>query len=160
YYSTISSAHFDPSGAYNSLIAALETHAAHHYEDKSFSFSELGKFDSIRPTLDKLRCLPDAGPLVEELEDQLAKNESAVARELRLFVGEVLPDEFWTLPDELRQGASLPEQIRRDELNKRLNAVYRARSGRAHRGSSFPAHTEFGTSDRVPHRVLAAVLNQ
>jgi hypothetical protein len=62
-------------GAYNSLIAALEALAAHHYEDKSFPFSQLGKFDSIRPALNKLRCLPDAAPLVEKIESQLAMKE-------------------------------------------------------------------------------------
>jgi hypothetical protein len=160
YYSAIASAHYDPSGAYISLVAALETLAAHHYEDKSFPFSKLTKFDPVRPTLEKLRCLPGASPLVEKLERTLAKNESAVSRKLRMFVVEFLPDEFWTLPDELRQGTSLPEQIRKDELDKRLGAVYRARSRRTHAGSSFPAHTEFGTSDRVPPRVMAALFNQ
>jgi hypothetical protein len=160
YYSAISSAHFDPSGAYSLLVAALETLAAYRYKDKSFSFSELRKFDSIRPTLDKLRCLPGASPLVEELERKLAKSESAVSLKFRMFVAEFLPDHFWTSPDELRQGASLPEQIRKDELDKRLRLVYRARSGRTHAGSSFPAHTEFGTSDWVPHRVVAALLSQ
>jgi hypothetical protein len=38
YYSAISSAHFDPSGAYSSLIAALETLAAHHYKDSRSHF--------------------------------------------------------------------------------------------------------------------------
>ncbi len=124
YYSAISSAHFDPSGAYSSLIAALETLAARHYAGKSFPFSELRKFVSIRPTLKKLRELPNAGPLVDNLEQELAKNESSVARKLRMFVAEFLPDEFWTSPDELRHGASLPEQIQKGELNKRLQAVY------------------------------------
>jgi hypothetical protein len=116
YYSAIGSAHFDPSGAYSSLVAALETLAAHHYKDKSFSFSELTKYDPIRPTLDKLRSLSGTSQLVEELEQTLAKNESAVSRKLRMFVAEFLPDEFWTSPDELRQGGSV-EQIRRDELD-------------------------------------------
>jgi hypothetical protein len=160
YYSAISSAHFDPSGAYSLLVAALETLAAYRYGGKSFSFSELTKFDFIRPILNKLRGFPGAIPLVEELERKLAKSEPAVSLKLRMFVAEFLPDYFWTSPDELRQGASLPEQIRKDELDKRLKAVYRARSGRTHAGSSFPAHTEFGTSDRVPHRVVAALLNQ
>lgn len=160
YYSAISSAHFDPSGAYNSLVAALETLAAHHYADKSFSFSELTKFDPIRPILNNLRSLKDAKPFVEELEQKLAKNESSVARKLRILVSEFLPDEFWTSPDELRQGTSLPERIRQGELQKRLTAVYGARSGRTHAGSSFPAHTEFGTSDRVPLHVVAALLDQ
>jgi hypothetical protein len=158
YYLAIGSAHFDPSGAYNSLVVALETLTARHYKAKSFSFSELTKFDPIRPTLNKLRSLPEASQLVEELEEKLAKNESAVSRKLRIFVAEFLPDEFWTSPDELRQ--SVHEQIRRDELDKRLKAVYRARSGRTHAGSLFPAHTEFGTSDRVPVRVVAALLDQ
>jgi hypothetical protein len=160
YYSAISSAHFDPSGAYSSLVAALETLAAHHHADRSFSFAELKKFDPIRPILDKLRSLQGAGPSVDELEQKLANNEPSVARKLRLFVAEFLPDEFWTSPDELRHGASLAEQIRKDELNKRLTAVYRARSGRAHAGSAFPAHTEFGTSDRVPLRVVAGLLDR
>ncbi len=73
YYSAIGSAHFDPSGAYTSLVAALETLAAHHYKDKSFSFSELKKFDPIRPTLDKLRSLPGTSQLVEELEQNLSQ---------------------------------------------------------------------------------------
>jgi hypothetical protein len=119
----------------------------------------LTKYDPIRPTLDKLRSLSGTSQLVEELEQTLAKNESAVSRKLRMFVAEFLPDEFWTSPDELRQGGSV-EQIRRDELDKRLKAVYRARSGRAHAGSSFPGHTEFGTSDRVPIHVVAALLDQ
>ena len=68
--------------------------------------------------------------MVEELEQKLAKNESAVSRKLRMFVAEFLPDEFWTSPDELRQGAPVHDQIRRDELDKRLRAVYGARSGR------------------------------
>ena len=38
YYSAISSAHFDPSGAYTSLVAALETLATHQYKGRSFSF--------------------------------------------------------------------------------------------------------------------------
>jgi hypothetical protein len=160
YYSAIGSAHFDPSGAYSSLVAALETLAAHQYKDKSFSFSELTKFDSIRPTLDKLKDFPGASQFVEELEQKLAKNESAVSRKLRIFVAEFLPDEFWISPDELRQGASVHEQIRKNELNKRLGAVYGARSRRTHAGSSFPAHTEFGTSDKVPPRVVAAHLDR
>lgn len=160
YYSAIGSAHFDPSGAYSSLVAALETLAAHQYKDKSFSFSELTKFDPIRSALDKLRSLPGTSQLVEELEQTLAKNESAVSRKLRMFVAEFLPDEFWTSPDELREGASAQEQIRRDELDKRLRTVYRARSRRTHAGSSFPGHTEFGTSDHVPIRVVAALLGR
>ncbi len=77
-----------------------------------------------------------------------------------MFVAEFLPDEFWTSPDELRQSASLAEEIRKGELDKRLVAVYRARSGGTHSGSSFPAHTEFGTSDRVPLRVVAPLLDR
>jgi hypothetical protein len=160
YYSAISSAQFDPSGAYSSLIAALETLAARRYRGKSFSFSELTKFDPIRSTLDNLRGLPGASPLVEELERKLAKNEPAVTRKFRMFVAEFLPDEFWTSPDELWQGASLPEQIHKNELDKRLKAAYRARSGRTHAGLSFPAHTEFGTSDRVPLHVVRALLDR
>ncbi len=76
-----------------------------------------------------------------------------------MFVAEFLPQEFWTSPDELRQGVSVHEQICKDELDKRLRAVYRARSGRTHAGSSFPGHTEFGTSDQVPIRVVAALLD-
>ncbi len=160
YYSAISSAHFDPSGAYAALVAALETLAAHHYSGRSFSFPELTKFDFIRPILGKLRSLPNASALVDELEQKLAENEPSVARKLRMFVPEFLPDEFWTSTDELRQGVSPLEQIRKGELNKRLNAVYRARSGRSHAGLSFPAHLEFGTSDRVPLRVVAALLDK
>jgi hypothetical protein len=159
YYSAIGSAHFDPSGAYGSLVAALETLASHHYKGKTFSFSELGKFDSIRPILDSLRRLTGTSELVAELEKKLAKNESAVARKLRMFVAEFLPDEFWTSPDELRQVASAHEKIGKDELGKRLNAVYRARSGRTHTGSSFPPHTEFGTSEWVPFHVVTALLD-
>jgi hypothetical protein len=120
----------------------------------------LTKFDSIRPTLDKLKNLPGARQLVDELEQKLAKNESAVSRKLRMFVAEFLPDEFWVSPDELRQGTSVHEQISKNKLNKRLGAVYGARSRRTHAGSSFPAHTEFGTSDNVPPRVVAAVLDR
>jgi len=159
YYSAISSAHFDPSGAYSSLVAGLETLAAHHYAGKSFAFSELGKFDSIRPILDKLRGLSGSGSLVDDLEQKLADNESSVARKLRMLVAEFLPDELWTSPDELRQGTSLPEDISKDELDKRLVAVYRARSGRSHAGSLFPGHTEFGISDRVPLHVVTAILD-
>jgi len=160
YYSAISSAHFDPSGAYSSLIAALETLATSHHAGKSFPFSELRKFDSIRPTLAKLRELPQAGPLVDELEQKLAKNETSVARKFRMFVAEFLPDEFWGSPDELRQIGAFSEQIQKDELDKRLVAVYRARSGSTHSGSLFPAHVEFGTTDWVPLHVMAALLDQ
>jgi len=160
YYSAMCSAHFNPSGAYGSLVVALETLAAHHYAGKRFSFSELRKFDSIRPILDELRNLPNARELVDELERKLANLESSVGRKFRMFVSEFLPEEFWSSPDELRQSASLPEQIRRDELDRRLVAVYRARSGGTHAGSSFPAHTEFGTSDWVPLRVMTALLDR
>jgi hypothetical protein len=160
YHSAISSAHFDPSGAYSSLVTALEALAAHHYMGKTFSFSQLTKFDSIRPALNELRALSGASPVVDELEKKLAANESSVARKLKMLVAEFLPSEFWTSPDELRQGTSITEEVREEDLNKRLTAVYGARSVRAHTGSSFPAHTEFGTSDLVPLRVVAALLDQ
>jgi hypothetical protein len=160
YYLAISTAHFDPSGAYASLIAALETLAAYHYKDKSFTFADLTKFDGVRPTLEKLRSSPEASQLVDDLERKLAKNESAVARKLRMFVAEFLPEEFWTSPDELRPQDALIAQIPRDELDKRLKAAYGARSSRTHAGAPFPPHVEFGTSDRVPMRVMAGLMDQ
>ena len=47
YYGGLSSARFDPSGAYVSLVSAIECLAGHHYRGREFAFDDVPKFDNL-----------------------------------------------------------------------------------------------------------------
>jgi hypothetical protein len=103
YYAGLSIARFDPSGAYVSLVSAIECLAGHHYKARKFLFDQTPKFEGLRPILDKLSTLPGAQNLVEQCKNELMKQEHLIKSKFRLLIAEFIPEDFLLTTDQLYQ---------------------------------------------------------
>jgi hypothetical protein len=140
YYGGLSGARFDPSGAYVSLVSAIECLAGHHYNGQKFAFDDVPKFKSSKQTLEELATLQDAQPLVDKLKQELIQTENFLIHKFCLLVENFLPREFWTTPDDLFEFSTIAGPSDKSTLAKHLKAPYTARSKYVHTGKPFPAH--------------------
>jgi hypothetical protein len=108
YYAGLSIARFDPSGAYVSLVSAIECCPGITTRRES---SLSVKFDSLRPILHELSALPGAQDLVEQCRIKLIKQERSIKSKFRLFIAEFLPEDFLLTSDQLyKMPAAAPPQ--------------------------------------------------
>jgi hypothetical protein len=158
YHAALSLVSFDPSAAYVSLVCAIECLAGHHYEKRTFDFDSVAKFQTLRPILDKISLLPDACILVDQIKKELINSEHFLLQKFVLFITEHVPQEFYTIPDELNPDGSALPVIAAKHFTWCLKRIYNARSAYVHSGAPFPAYIEFGTRDRTPSNSLHTML--
>jgi hypothetical protein len=161
YYAGLSLARFDPSGAYVSLVSAIECLAGHHYKKLKFDFDQVDEFDGLRPLLAQLSALPQARDLVDQCKKKLMKKERFIKQKFCLLASEFLRADF-LVDDELYQIPAMVLSAPRDEsaLDESLNHVYKARSKYVHEGKRFPPYIEFGLHQNVPVEVGVATLER
>ena len=75
YHAALSLVAFDPSGAYVSLVSAIECLAGHHFAGRRFDFDSVPKFEGLRPLLEKIGRLPEGGAIAEQLKSELIQTE-------------------------------------------------------------------------------------
>lgn len=158
YHAGLSLVGFDPSVAYVSLVSAVECLAGHHYTGLVLEFNEVEKFGGVRGPLDKVAALPGGEPLSAKIKEELVRVERFLRRKFLIFIVNHLPNEFWTVRDELYNYESVFPKIIRPNLLPCLKKVYDARSSYLHGGSPFPAYAEFGVRDQNPLEVNLGLL--
>jgi hypothetical protein len=159
YYAALSLAPFDISGAYLSLVSALECLAGHHYAKKTYAFADVPKFQNLEPLLTELREVAGDDTLASKLESALMQGEHFLIKKFRLLVADFLPQEFWTTADDINPQIVPQLAIEEPDLSKKLGAVYNARSKYVHAGTPFPPYVQIGIGDRVPVSVVVAALD-
>jgi hypothetical protein len=160
YYAGLSLARFDPSGAYVSLVSAIECLAGHHYKKQVFAFDQTRKFESLQRTLHQLSTLPGARDLVEQCKDKVMKTEHSITQKFRLLISEFLPEDFLVVADEMYQMPAVGAPRDEAALTKSLGYAYEARSKYVHAGKRFPSYIEFGLHQNVPVEVGVATLER
>src|SRR5467141_3457756 len=144
YRAALSLVGFDESGAYVSLVSAVESLAGYQYRGRKFSFEGLQKFTGVRTVLDNLANLPDATPLVDRVKEELIASEYFLFQKFKLLITDCLPEEFWNTPDDLYPHSSIFSPVKRKDLSWCLLQVYDARSGYLHGGTPYPRYIGFG----------------
>jgi hypothetical protein len=157
YYTGLSIARFDPSGAYVSLVSAVECLAGQHYKTQKFDFDQVRKFDNVRPILDELSMLPKAQNLVEQCKNELMKQEHFIKSKFRLLIAEFLPEDFLLTTDKLYQMPAVGAPRDKATLTKSVSYAYDARSQYVHEGKRFPPYIEFGLHQEAPIEMLVAI---
>lgn len=157
YHAALSLVGFDPSGAYVSLVSAIECLAGHQYKELVFDFKSVDKFQNIQPLLEKIASFPNGKTLAEEIKEELVRSEHFLFQKFALLIANHLPDEFWKTPDELYPHSSVLPPIEQQYLRSCLRRIYDARSAYVHAGTPFPRYVEYGLRARCPADVAAAV---
>jgi hypothetical protein len=158
YHAALSLVGFDPSGAYVSLVSAIECLAGHQYKERKFDFNEIKKFEAVRAILGELAATTSNDDVVNRLRRELIRSEFFSYQKFKLFIVEHLPNEFWTTQDELYPYNSAFPAIIQDNLSWCLRRIYDRRSSYVHSGTPFPAYIEFGLRDRHPVDVSMEML--
>lgn len=159
YHAALSLVPFDPSGAYVSLVSAIECLAGHHLKNKKFDFDGVPKFDRLRPLLEQVVVSPNGGAIADGLKKELLRAEHFLIQKFILFITDHLSSEFWEIPDESNRHKEALPVIKREHLSWCLRQIYTARSRYTHAGEPFPAHIELGIRRRVPSHVMMAGLD-
>jgi hypothetical protein len=153
YHTALSEVAFDPSGAYVALVSAIECLAGHHYEGKTFEFSQVERFQDVEKLLTELCNSQSADELCAMIQQELLRNEHFIWQKFFLFTTEYLTDDFWETSDELYPYNSAFPKISREHFKWCLRQVYDARSGYVHGGKRFPSYVDFGTRREHPSDV-------
>jgi hypothetical protein len=156
YHAALSLVAFDPSGAYVSLVSAIECLAGHHFAGRRFDFDSVPKFEGLRPLLEKIGRLPEGGAIAEELKSELIQTEHFLVKKFILFIIDHLPDEFWTVADDVYPYNAAMPTMKQDNLTWCLKRIYGARSQYVHAGKPFPVHVELGLGSRVRVEAMMA----
>lgn len=136
YHAALSLVAFDTSGAYVSLVSAIEClaghhFAGHHFAARGFDFDSVPKFEGLRPLLEKIALLPGGGTIVEDVKSELLKTELSLKKFI-LFITDHLPDEFWTVADDVYPYNAAMPTMKQDNLGWCLKQIYNARSKYVH----------------------------
>lgn len=158
YRAALSQVGLDPSGAYVSLVCAMESLAGFQYDGLKFDFDIVEKFRNVRPILEEFAKLPTGKELVYKLREQLIASERFLFQKFKLLITEFLPDSFWNTPDDLYPSNSVFPLIKREDLGWCLRRVYNARSEYVHAGIPFPRHIEFGLLETHSMDVVEAMM--
>ena len=159
YRAALSLVGFDTSGAYVSLVSAVECLAGYHYKERTFPFEAVQKFNGVRVVLEHLAHLPDAPALVDRVKEELIASEHFLFQKFKLLITDCLPEEFWSAPDDLYPHNSVFSPIKRENLTWCLRHVYDARSGYLHAGTPYPRYIEFGLQTAYPMDVIGATFD-
>ncbi len=116
YRAALSQVGFDVSGAYVSLVSAIECLAGYHYQERKFSFEAVQKFSGVRAVLANLATLPDAPALVDKVKEELVGSEHFLFQKFKLLITDCLPEEFWNTPDDLYPHNSVLSPVKRADL--------------------------------------------
>lgn len=101
YHAGLSLAAFDMSVAYTSLVSAIECLAGFHYEDLTFSFNDVQKFQRSNQILSKIEALEGGPSLVSDLKSELLRAERFLGKKFVNFLVEFVPNQFWIIRDEI-----------------------------------------------------------
>jgi hypothetical protein len=156
YHAALSLVAFDPSGAYVSLVSVIECLAGHHFAGRRFDFDSLPKFEGFRPLLEKIGRLPEGGAIAEQLKSELIQTEHFLLKKFILFITDHLPDEFWTVADDVYPYNAAMPAMTQDNLAWCLRQIYEARSKYVHAGKPFPVHIELGLGSKVRTEAMMA----
>jgi hypothetical protein len=159
YHAALSLVGFDPSGAYVSLVSAIECLAGHHFAGRRFDFESVPKFEGLRPLLEKIGRLPEGGAIVEQLKSELIQTEHFLRKKFILLITDHLPDEFWTVADDVYPYNAAMPAIKQDNLGWCLRQIYGARSKYVYAGKPFPEHVELGLGSRARVEAVLAGLD-
>ncbi len=159
YHAALSLVDFNPSGAYVSLVSAIECLAGYHYKGQQFSFDAEEKFRGVRPVLENLANLPDAAALVDRVKEELVASEHFLFQKFKLLITDCLPKEFWKTSDDLYPHNSIFPATKPENLAWYLRQVYDARSGYVHVGTPYPRYIEFGHQAAFPMKVIEATFD-
>jgi hypothetical protein len=116
YYEGLALVGFDPSGAYVSLVSAIECLAGHYYKERVFDFETVEKFRNAQPFLDSIGNLPNGKALADALKQELVRSEHFLFQKFALLIADHLPDEFWKTKDELYPYSSVFPPIDQKDL--------------------------------------------
>ena len=83
YHAALSLVSFDPSGAYVSLVCAIECLAGYHYRTLKFDFDSVPKFEILRPVLDRIVNFPEGPPVAELTEETVDQVGALLKSEIR-----------------------------------------------------------------------------
>jgi hypothetical protein len=159
YYEALALVGFDPSGAYVSLVSAIECLAGHYYKERVFDFETVEKFRSAQPLLDSIGNLPNGKALADALKQELIRSEHFLFQKFALLIADNLPDEFWKTTDELYPYNSVFPPIDQKDLRWCLRKIYDARSAYVHAGTPFPRYVEYGLRAACPVDVAFGALD-
>jgi hypothetical protein len=61
----------------------------------------VSKFKGLQLVLEKIGQLPEGGAITEQLKSDLIQTEHFLLKKFILFITDYLPDEFWTVADDV-----------------------------------------------------------
>jgi len=159
YHAGLSLAAFDRSVAYTSLVSAIECLAGFHYEDLTFSFDDVQKFQRSNQILSKIEALEGGLSLVSDLKSELLRAERFLRKKFVKFLVEFVPNQFWTTRDEIYDYENVFPALNESNFESCLKLIYDQRSKYLHGGQPFPIYVEFGIRRTHPSNMMGELFN-
>lgn len=157
HHAAVTMIYFDPSIAYVMLVSAIECLAGYLYSDLTVAFEEVDKFQRLGEFLDSVDLSDSQVEALSEIKAKLARAEYHLGRKFRRFIVEFLPDDFWTIADDLYDYSAFPTILKGD-LESFLKKVWGARSKNLHTGMPFPPYVDFGARKFVHPEAMPAMM--